>query len=65
LSRPERDFSIRNHGRLPVNFKWVIQHNQSESLHVSPGEGVILPNESANQRWTFSPDNLGNKAEAL
>ncbi|KAE8581375.1 hypothetical protein XENTR_v10024768 [Xenopus tropicalis] len=50
-----RSFSLKNCSRVPLNFRWNIQHEDTPFFSVNPTSGVIKPNETMAQTWTFVP----------
>ncbi|XP_040295968.1 cilia- and flagella-associated protein 65 [Bufo bufo] len=59
-SQSERLYSIRNLSRLPVHFEWRIQQADLQYLSVNPRSGIIRPNETLAQRWSFVPQEKQN-----
>uniref|UniRef100_H2Y6N0 Abnormal spindle-like microcephaly-associated protein ASH domain-containing protein n=1 Tax=Ciona savignyi TaxID=51511 RepID=H2Y6N0_CIOSA len=51
-------YQVQNVGRLPLQFKWVLKHNDAECLSVEPLEGVIQPNEIQYHTWSFQPNSV-------
>ncbi|XP_053554126.1 cilia- and flagella-associated protein 65 [Bombina bombina] len=51
----ERSYTIKNCSRLPLHFEWKIQHSDRLFISVSPTCGIIRPNETMAQTWSFVP----------
>ncbi|XP_015214914.2 cilia- and flagella-associated protein 65 [Lepisosteus oculatus] len=51
----ERSYIIKNVSRVPLCFRWKTWSPDCCVLSVSPQEGIIQPNESLAQTWSFSP----------
>uniref|UniRef100_S4R5T4 Uncharacterized protein n=1 Tax=Petromyzon marinus TaxID=7757 RepID=S4R5T4_PETMA len=49
----QRSHTIHNCCQLPLCFQWNV--TGSGTLSVSPAHGIIQPNESVSQVWSFSP----------
>ncbi|XP_063285360.1 cilia- and flagella-associated protein 65 [Pelobates fuscus] len=54
-TQSDYSYSIKNCSRVPLNFEWKIQHMHKSFISVSPAYGVIRPNESMAQIWSFVP----------
>ncbi|XP_041374433.1 cilia- and flagella-associated protein 65-like [Gigantopelta aegis] len=50
-----RAYSIRNISRIPLRFEWKLRYADSHLLRVHPDSGIIQPNESQSQIWSFAP----------
>ncbi|XP_046903244.1 cilia- and flagella-associated protein 65 [Hypomesus transpacificus] len=51
----QRLYRIRNFSRLPLQFKWMISGSDQQVISVKPDSGVLQPNESSVQMWSFTP----------
>ncbi|XP_067890912.1 cilia- and flagella-associated protein 65 isoform X3 [Heterodontus francisci] len=51
----ERSYLIKNVTRMPLYFQWKISATNSRVLSVEPTFGIIQPNESLTQTWSFYP----------
>ncbi|KAG7330997.1 hypothetical protein KOW79_004966 [Hemibagrus wyckioides] len=47
--------SIRNFSRVALHFHWRVCDSDSSVLSVQPDSGVLQPNESQIQTWSFTP----------
>ncbi|KAK3543244.1 hypothetical protein QTP70_014102, partial [Hemibagrus guttatus] len=47
--------SIRNFSRVALHFHWRVGDSDSKVLSVQPDSGVLQPNESQIQTWSFTP----------
>ncbi|XP_053352888.1 cilia- and flagella-associated protein 65 [Clarias gariepinus] len=47
--------SIRNFSRVPLHFHWRFSGSDRRVLSVQPDSGILQPNESQVQTWSFSP----------
>ncbi|XP_075037134.1 cilia- and flagella-associated protein 65 [Mixophyes fleayi] len=54
-SQTECASSVRNCSRVPVHFEWKIQAADKASISVNPSSGIIKPNETLAQIWSFVP----------
>nr|XP_023695931.1 cilia- and flagella-associated protein 65 isoform X2 [Paramormyrops kingsleyae] len=50
-----RSWRIRNESRVPLSFHWSARDSEDSSLSVDPEDGVLQPNESLAQVWSFTP----------
>ncbi|XP_018091209.1 cilia- and flagella-associated protein 65 isoform X2 [Xenopus laevis] len=48
-------YTLKNCSRVPLNFRWNIQHEDTPFFSVNPASGIIKPNETMAQIWTFVP----------
>ncbi|XP_071101269.1 cilia- and flagella-associated protein 65-like isoform X1 [Haliotis cracherodii] len=51
----KRTYSIKNVSRIPLRFEWKLNNADSKLLKVQPDCGIIHPNESQSQTWSFIP----------
>uniref|UniRef100_M3XH82 Cilia and flagella associated protein 65 n=1 Tax=Latimeria chalumnae TaxID=7897 RepID=M3XH82_LATCH len=51
----ERRYTIKNVTQMMLYFQWCISNVDAHLLSVVPTAGVIHPNESLAQTWSFSP----------
>ncbi|XP_066544141.1 cilia- and flagella-associated protein 65 isoform X2 [Amia ocellicauda] len=51
----ERSYLIKNVSCVPLTFEWRIWSPDSQVLSVLPKEGILQPNESLAQTWSFTP----------
>ncbi|XP_053386703.1 cilia- and flagella-associated protein 65-like isoform X2 [Mercenaria mercenaria] len=51
----KRTYSIKNVSRIPLRFEWKLRFADKNLLSVSPESGIIQPNESQSQIWSFVP----------
>ncbi|XP_025115261.1 cilia- and flagella-associated protein 65-like isoform X2 [Pomacea canaliculata] len=54
-----RTYTIKNTSRIPLRFEWHMKHSDAKQLKVHPDAGIIFPNESQSQVWTFIPSDVG------
>ncbi|RVE57706.1 hypothetical protein OJAV_G00201940, partial [Oryzias javanicus] len=54
-SETQRRHRIRNSSRLPLRFQWSVPGSHQNLFSVGPDAGVLHPNESAVQVWSFRP----------
>ncbi|XP_063789952.1 cilia- and flagella-associated protein 65 [Pseudophryne corroboree] len=54
-TQSECGYSLRNCSRVPVHFKWKIQSADLPFISVNPSFGIIKPNETLAQTWSFVP----------
>ncbi|XP_067299570.1 cilia- and flagella-associated protein 65 [Pseudorasbora parva] len=54
-SRSERTLRVKNLSRVPVEFKWRLCGSDQRFLTVLPDTGILQPNESKVQTWSFAP----------
>ncbi|MEE6488904.1 hypothetical protein FKM82_015429 [Ascaphus truei] len=59
-TQSECSYSLKNCSRLPLHFEWKIQHSDMPFISVSPLCGVIRPNETMAQTWSFVPQEETN-----
>ncbi|GFR66876.1 coiled-coil domain-containing protein 108-like [Elysia marginata] len=50
-----RTYGFKNVSRIPLRFQWKLQAEDKKFLCVEPDNGVIQPNQSLVQSWTFTP----------
>ncbi|MFT7817925.1 coiled-coil domain-containing protein 108 [Arapaima gigas] len=46
---------VKNMGRMPLHFRWRILSSERHVLSVHPEDGVLQPNETLVQVWSFTP----------
>ncbi|KAL4217273.1 hypothetical protein ACF0H5_023724 [Mactra antiquata] len=51
----KRTYSIKNVSRIPLRFEWKLRFADKNLLSVYPESGIIQPNESQVQLWSFVP----------
>ncbi|XP_055071936.2 cilia- and flagella-associated protein 65 [Misgurnus anguillicaudatus] len=51
----ERTLWVKNLSRVPVEFLWRLCGSDRRVLSVLPGTGMLQPNESKVQKWSFAP----------
>ncbi|KAL7881952.1 hypothetical protein AOLI_G00088010 [Acnodon oligacanthus] len=51
----KRSLRVRNLSRVPVNFYWRVCGSDQKALSVQPDSGILQPNESQVQTWSFTP----------
>ncbi|XP_030045297.1 cilia- and flagella-associated protein 65 [Microcaecilia unicolor] len=51
----KRSYTVKNCSRVPVHFEWKIQHCDREVVSVRPATGIIQPNDTVAQTWSFVP----------
>ncbi|XP_024142553.1 cilia- and flagella-associated protein 65 isoform X3 [Oryzias melastigma] len=54
-SETQRRHHIRNLSRLPLRFHWSVPESHQNLFSVGPDAGVLHPNESSVQVWSFRP----------
>lgn len=50
-----KSYTIKNVSRIPLRYEWHMKHADAKQLKVHPDCGLIPPNESQTQTWTFVP----------
>ncbi|RUS91152.1 hypothetical protein EGW08_001065, partial [Elysia chlorotica] len=50
-----RTYGFKNVSRIPLRFQWNLQAEDKKFLTVEPDNGVIQPNQSLVQKWSFTP----------
>ncbi|KAM5125300.1 cilia- and flagella-associated protein 65, partial [Mantella aurantiaca] len=53
-------YSLKNCCRIPLCFQWKIPHDDLSHVSVTPCKGIIRPNETLSQIWTFVPQEERN-----
>lgn len=53
-----RTYGFKSVSRIPLRFQWKLQAEDKKFLSVKPDNGVIQPNQSLVQSWTFTPREL-------
>ncbi|XP_029460888.1 cilia- and flagella-associated protein 65 isoform X2 [Rhinatrema bivittatum] len=51
----QRSYTLKNCCRVPLHFEWKIQSCDQNVLSVSPATGIIQPNDTLAQTWSFVP----------
>ncbi|WAR10588.1 CFA65-like protein [Mya arenaria] len=51
----KRTYAIKNVSRIPLRFEWKLRFADKNLLSVTPESGIIQPNESLSQIWSFIP----------
>ncbi|CAB1346896.1 unnamed protein product [Coregonus sp. 'balchen'] len=51
----QRPYRVRNLTRLPLKFRWRIPGPDQCVISVAPDTGVLQPNETMVQTWSFTP----------
>ncbi|KAH3749495.1 hypothetical protein DPMN_183993, partial [Dreissena polymorpha] len=51
----KRTYMIKNVSRIPLRFEWKLRFADKNLLSVVPEAGIIQPNESQSQIWSFVP----------
>lgn len=51
----KRTYSIKNVSRIPLRYEWKLRFADKNLLSVQPESGIIQPNESQSQIWSFVP----------
>ncbi|KAK7484650.1 hypothetical protein BaRGS_00024058, partial [Batillaria attramentaria] len=51
----KKTYTIKNVSRIPLRFEWRMKHTDARQLKVHPDCGLIPPNESQTQTWSFIP----------
>lgn len=51
----KRTYCIKNVSRIPLRFEWKLRFADKHLLSVTPDSGIIQPNESLSQIWSFVP----------
>ncbi|XP_060587307.1 cilia- and flagella-associated protein 65-like isoform X2 [Ruditapes philippinarum] len=51
----KRTYSIKNVSRIPLRYEWKMRFADKNLLSVYPESGIIQPNESQSQLWSFVP----------
>jgi len=54
-SESNRTYGFKNVSRIPLRFQWNLSFEDKKILKVQPENGVIQPNQSLVQTWSFSP----------
>ncbi|KAM4697918.1 cilia- and flagella-associated protein 65 [Rhinophrynus dorsalis] len=54
-TQSECSYSLKNCSRVPLHFEWKIQQADTPFFSVCPTRGIIRPNESVAQTWSFVP----------
>ncbi|XP_023806814.1 cilia- and flagella-associated protein 65 isoform X2 [Oryzias latipes] len=54
-SETQRRHHVRNLSRLPLRFQWNVPESHLNLFCVKPDAGVLHPNESSMQVWSFHP----------
>ncbi|XP_073490445.1 cilia- and flagella-associated protein 65 [Aquarana catesbeiana] len=56
----ESSYSVKNCCRVPLHFEWKIPQADIFHISVSPCKGIIKPNETLSQTWSFVPQDERN-----
>ncbi|XP_018410429.1 PREDICTED: coiled-coil domain-containing protein 108 [Nanorana parkeri] len=59
-TQSECSYSLKNCCRVPLHFEWTIQQTDRSYFSVSPCKGIIRPNETLSQTWSFVPQEEKN-----
>ncbi|XP_069108657.1 cilia- and flagella-associated protein 65-like isoform X1 [Argopecten irradians] len=51
-----KSYTIKNLSRIPLRYEWHLKHADRKLLTVTPDRGIIQPNETQCQTWSFVPD---------
>ncbi|OWF45565.1 hypothetical protein KP79_PYT24425 [Mizuhopecten yessoensis] len=51
-----KSYTIKNLSRIPLRYEWHFTHAERKLLTVTPDRGIIQPNETQCQTWSFVPD---------
>ncbi|KAK7113832.1 cilia- and flagella-associated protein 65-like isoform X2 [Littorina saxatilis] len=54
-----KTYTIKNISRIPLRFEWRMKHTDAKHLKVHPDSGLVPPNESQSQTWSFTPCEQG------
>ncbi|XP_076448439.1 cilia- and flagella-associated protein 65-like [Babylonia areolata] len=55
----QKSYTIKNISRIPLRYEWRMKHTDAKQLKVAPDCGLIPPNESQSQTWSFTPCEQG------
>ncbi|XP_072274117.1 cilia- and flagella-associated protein 65 [Pyxicephalus adspersus] len=59
-TQSECSYTLKNCCRVPLHFEWKIQQDDLSHISVSPCKGIIRPNETLSQTWSFVPQDERN-----